>query len=102
MNAPRFDFDPPMRPKLSTPFQPASETSREAAERAQAFVGDQGARVLAWIQVRGSFGATQRECSEALGIGRPSICARVRALEQVGQIVKTDRKRDGCFVYVRP
>lgn len=32
-------------------------------------------------------------------VGAPSMCARVRALEQAGRLVKTSRRRDGCAVY---
>lgn len=87
-------------PRLSTPYQRGSETSRSAAERAKDFVGEQGAVVLRFILTRGLKGATQKEISEALNIGRPSICARVRALEQTQQIEKTTAKRGNCFVYV--
>lgn len=81
------------------PYQPASATSRDAAERARAFVGPQGERVRAWYQQRGAAGGTQAEASAALSIGRPSICARTRALEELGQLVKTEARRQGCAVY---
>ena len=57
------------------PFQSQSDTSREAAKRAEAFVGPQGADVLRWFLERGARGGTQREASEALGISRASMCA---------------------------
>jgi len=82
------------------PWAPGSETSHDAAIAAQAFVGRQGARVLEAIRSTGSHGMTQRECAIGLDIGRPSICARVRALEQAGSIRKTDQRRGGCVVYV--
>jgi hypothetical protein len=81
------------------PFQSGSETSHDAAIHAKDFVGDQGLTVLAWIRRRGDFGATQKEASAALGIGRPSLCARFRALEQAGSISKTTSRRCGCAVY---
>jgi hypothetical protein len=81
------------------PFDSASETSRAAAERARDFVGRQGLEVLHWFQDQGAIGATQKEASAALGIDRPSMCARVHALEKRGDLVKTTERRDGCFVY---
>lgn len=89
----------PPAPRLSTPFQRSSETSKAAAVKAQAFVGQQGETVLAAIKERGELGMTQKECKAVTGIDRPSLCARYRALEQCKLIVKTDRKRDGCAVY---
>src|SRR5689334_14322653 len=82
------------------PFQSGSDTSRDAAVRAQRYVGEQGIRVLPWFIERGDHGGTQREAHEALGIERSSICARVNALEAVGNLVKTERRRGGCAVYV--
>lgn len=81
------------------PFQGASDTSRAAAVKARDFVGRQGMIVLRWFAARGQQGGTQAEASTALGIGRPSICARVRALEQRGELVKTDRRHGGCAIY---
>jgi DNA-binding MarR family transcriptional regulator len=81
------------------PFQSGSETSRDAAVKAQRFVGKQGADVLHFLEWAGDCGATQREIAEALHIGRPSVCARVRALEQCGDVVKTPARRQNCAVY---
>lgn len=80
------------------PFQSESPTSHAAAVKAHDFVSQQGEKVFAWFAQRRS-GATQKEASEALEIGRPSMCARVRALEQAGRLVKTSARRDGCQVY---
>ena len=83
------------------PFQSGSDTSRDAALRAKQFVGRQGLAVLAWFESRGSHGGTQKECAAALGIARASVCARVRALEQCGQLMKCSiaTRREGCMVY---
>ena len=86
----------PQTPEL--PFQSGSETSHEAAVKASKFVGRQGERVWEWFWDRPE-GATQREASEALGISRASVCARVRALELAGRLVKTVRRRNACSVY---
>lgn len=81
------------------PFQSNSTTSREAALRAVKFVGEQGVTVLDFIRDRGTWGATQKEACDELRIGRPSMCARFRALEQSGEIVKVAETRDYCRVY---
>lgn len=84
------------------PFDSASDTSRDAAVRAERFVCAQGLEVLHWMQDQGAHGATQKEASDALRIGRPSICARFHALEKRGALVKTTQRRDGCAVYQVP
>lgn len=107
MNELLFDFSAPVSDvhtvnpvgQVLPPYQRGSVTSRAAAIKAQAFVGEQGARVLAWIVGRGTRGGTQREGSEALAIGRPSACARFRALERTHAILKTGTRRRGCAVY---
>ena len=79
------------------PFQTGSATSRDAAIRAQNWVGPQGDRVLAWLQGRAN--GTQKECARELGIDRASACARFRALEIRGDIEKTEDRRGGCTAY---
>lgn len=81
------------------PFQSDSDTSRAAAVKARDFVGRQGIKVLCWFEDQGQHGGTQKECAAALGLGRPSVCARVNALERHGVVVKTTARRDGCAVY---
>ena len=80
-----------------------SETSREAAVRARSFVGPQGEQVYAVIEYWSDdpgYGITQPELAERLSLGRPSVCARVRALELAGRIEKIPGvKRDGCAAY---
>ena len=89
-------------PYLSTtydlPFN-GTDTSRDAAKAASRFVGQQGLQVLVWFNVRDVDGGTQKECAEALNLGRPSVCARVRALELAGLLSKTSDRRGGCIVY---
>lgn len=82
------------------PFHSQSDTSRDAAVKAEKFVGKQGREVLDWFRSRGIVGATQREASEALGIARASMAARVHALEQQGKLRKTTARALGCFIYV--
>lgn len=81
------------------PFQSGSDTSRDAAVKAAAFIGPQGETVLAWFRKRGRHGGTQKEAATALGIARASIAARVNALEKAGQLVKWTGRRDGCAIY---
>jgi len=82
------------------PFASGSDTSRAAAKRAEAFVGPQGADVLRWFIERGARGGTQKEAAAALGLGRPSVCARVNALEKCGWLIKSvSERRAGCAVY---
>jgi hypothetical protein len=88
---------------FEAPYQGGSETSHAAAVKAADFVGEQGEKVLAWVQQRGAYGATQKEAAEDLFKDRgkrPSMCARFRALELRGDLVNTRAKRDGCAVYV--
>jgi hypothetical protein len=99
MDQPQLDFTAPIQRVVSVPYQRGSATSKAAAERARSFVGEQGAIVLTWIRQRGERGATQKEAEFHLGLGRPSLCARFRALEQVHAILKTGDRRDGCRVY---
>lgn len=86
-------------PNYELPYQSGSDTSGDAALEAKAFVGRQGLEVLWWFEQWGEYGGTQKDVATALKIGRPSVCARVRALEQQGKLVKTNRRRDGCVVY---
>ena len=82
------------------PYAAGSETSYEAALRASEFVCEQGMRVYHWIRAQGAYGATQKEAEAALGISRPSLCGRFKALEDARAIRKTSRRRGGCGVYM--
>lgn len=81
------------------PFQSSSDTSREAAIRAEKFVGQQGELVFRLIAQVGPHGVTQKEAAAVLELGRPSVCARFNALEASGRIQKTTARRGGCAVY---
>lgn len=86
-------------PRTGLPFAAGSETSYEAAIRAQQFVSAQGLLVWRWLSARGALGGTMKEAAAALGIGRPSLCARFRGLEHAGAIRKLAVKRAGCVAY---
>lgn len=94
-----LNFDLRALRRLSTPYARSSQTSKAAAERARDFVGPQGDRVMTWVAARGLQGATQKEAAAVLNIGRPSLAARFRALEQAGDILKTEERRGHCAVY---
>lgn len=82
------------------PFAAGSPTSYEAALAADKFISRQGLAVYKWLVSRGRFGGTQVEAMLALGISRPSLCARFRGLEQAGAIwCNKTRRRDRCAVY---
>ena len=86
--------------RAGLPFAAQSDTSYEAALKARKFVAAQGLRVWRWLrEVCVPSGGTQKEAAEALNMGRPSLCARFKALEDAGAIVKTAYRRDGCAVY---
>jgi len=89
-------IDPPSRPVL---------TSQQAAEEAKIFAARQREQVFAFIKRQGRSGATQKEITEDLGIGRPSVCARVYELEGrwhglPARIIRTTMRREACGVYV--
>lgn len=82
------------------PWAKGSQTSYEAALAARKFVSRQGLEVYRWLVWRRAYGGTQVEAALALGIARPSLCARFRGLEQAGAIrCNKTRRRDGCAVY---
>jgi hypothetical protein len=85
---------------FDAPYQSASDTSRDAAVKARDFVGEQGKRVLAWVEERGAYGATTKEAEAEMPIQRASACARFRALQLRGDLIKTAERRVGCAVYV--
>ena len=86
-----------------TPYQPSSDTSRDAADRAKAFAGTQAQKVYIYAafqsQLHPLCGVTQREIAIAINLQRSSVAARCNALERAGLIRKTGARRDGCAVY---
>lgn len=81
------------------PYASGSETSRASAVKARDFIGPQGERVWQYVAAQGMRGATQKEARVALGIDRPSLCARFRALQLRGRLIKTAQRRGACAVY---
>lgn len=91
-------FDQPPTPDRLV-WQPGSDTSKAAAQRAERFADSQRARVYAWLVMQGTHGGTQEEVSIAVGIKRQSLCPRFRELERAGQIEKGAESRGGGHVY---
>jgi hypothetical protein len=89
----------PQQVSFSTPYAKGSDTSKAAAIQAQTFSAAQRRDVFAWIQRQGEHGGTQKECHDATGIERASLCPRFLELVTAKAIVKTDERRGGCFVY---
>lgn len=81
------------------PYAAGSDTSHEAAIRAQKWAGPQGVKVYRWIVDRGQYGGTQKEAQRLIPIGQSSACGRFKALEDAGAIEKTSAHREGCIVY---
>ena len=81
------------------PYQSGSATSEDAARAAAKFVGQQGQAVYRYVEAWGDRGATQKDIARGLQLGRPSVAARVHALEHTGRLVKLTSRREGCAVY---
>ena len=85
-------FDAPVTgvDQYGLPLPPAphngTPTSAEAASRAP--VNPQAQKILRYLKGKGSYGCTQDEASEYLGILRSACAARFNALEEAGYIKK--------------
>jgi hypothetical protein len=55
--------------------------------------------IVAWIRTHHAWGATRHEVEMAFGLKTQTTCWRLREAEQLGEIGKTGRKREGCTVY---
>lgn len=112
--APQRTADPSMR--RPAPYQPASETSREAAHRIAFRVDSQNARVAELIRSRGSFGMTAKEVEiELRTVGRdvalpngdtafmpeygPNVCSRVfNSLKKTGEFIEQGKRGGGMVL----
>lgn len=70
----------------SLPFQPHSETSHDAAEKAEPHAGTERARVLAHLESVGTYGATDEEIQIALGMNPSTQRPRRVELQKAGQV----------------
>jgi hypothetical protein len=109
--------DPSMR--RPAPYQPASETSREAAHKIAFKVDSQNARVAELIRAKGAFGMTAKEVEMELRyVGRevtlsngepyfapeygPNVCSRVfNSLKKTGEFVEQGKRGGGMVLTAR-
>ena len=75
------------------PFQRSSATSRAAAMEARETAGTVRARVRAWVECRGRWGATREEISLGLDLRIQTVCARVDELLREGSVFRTGAVR---------
>jgi len=97
------------KPARGAPYQAASSTSREAAERIQPHTTAMRETVYTAIVASGSDGATRKEIVAITGYLTQTACPRINELEHAGRIRKlsyldADQKtqlvrRDGCCAY---
>ena len=74
----------------SLPFAPGSETSREAAEKAEGTAEAGRARVLACLVRHGAM--TNDEIGQKTGLTSGTVCPRMLELRQAGKVVSTGRR----------
>lgn len=92
MSQPLFDFNPPVEPLPSVPYQAGSPTSKSGALVAQPKAGTQAAIILALIEAHPE--CTDRQLETWSGF-RPSIVTpRRRRLEIDGVIVCSGRVKN--------
>lgn len=87
------------------PYVKSSQTSAEAADSIENRLGNLQKKVLAYVQGRGEYGATQAEVKSGCDLSDNTTHPRVRELELKGLLVKTERRRPTptgrtAFVYV--
>ncbi len=106
-----FGTPPAVKPPRGAPYQPASDTSREAAERIQPHTTAMRETVYTAIASTGSDGATRKELESITGYLTQTLCARLNELEHARRIRKlmvfdaasreaVTVRRDGCSCYV--
>ena len=105
-----FDFDPP---PARLAYRGATHTavvcSRAAAVQAQGHAASQRRRIVALLEARETYGATDPEIHDETGILRQSICQRRKELRDATppEIADTGRTRPSpagspCTVWVLP
>jgi len=82
------------------PYQPHSETSRDAAHRAAPRAPTDRMRVLRAIREAGARGLTDKECQALLGLGGSTQRPRRIELADAGLIRRNGEKRDRSDVWV--
>lgn len=86
------DFGSDFGPLFQAPSVPVS-TSEDAAIAIQPHLNGLRAKVLAFIEARGAFGATADECEVGIPMGSNTVRPRLLELELVKRIVRTTRTR---------
>lgn len=85
---------------LGLPWAPQSDTSHQAAKRAELFFTDQQRKVLVDVKAQGFYGSTQKECHARTGIARAALAPRFKELTDGGHFLKSAvERREGCAVY---
>lgn len=90
---------PPARPRPRIPYRgkaphtAGSDTSREAAEAIEPEKGSLQYEVLAYLRKMRSFGSTDEQGAQALGISGNTYRPRRRELEIMGFVKETDMRR---------
>ena len=79
-----------VRASISLPYAPGSETSREAAEKAEGTAEAGRARVLASLRRHGPM--TNDEIGQRTGLTSGTVCPRMLELRQSGKVVSTGRR----------
>lgn len=79
--------------KFHSPDHDAPETQREAAVAVFPRSGTQRWRVLQALAQAGSFGATDEEISEKLGMGLNTVRPRRLELHEMGYVIDSGRRR---------
>ena len=79
-----------VRASTSLPYAPGSETSREAAEKAEGTAEAGRARVLACLVRHGAM--TNDEIGQKTGLTSGTVCPRMLELRQSGKVVSTGRR----------
>ena len=79
-----------VRASTSLPYAPGSETSREAAEKAEGTAEAGRARVLACLVRHGAM--TNDEIGQKTGLTSGTVCPRMLELRQAGKVVSTGRR----------
>ncbi len=77
----------------TTPYQPSSDTSREAAVAIQPHLNKLQSKVLRFLTERGEHGATDEEIQTALEMSPSTQRPRRIELAGKGLIVKSEEKR---------
>lgn len=78
---------------MTTPFQPHSDTSREAAEAATAFSDTGRQRVLEAIRAAGRWGRTDEELADILKMNPSTVRPRRISLVEDGLVCDSGEKR---------